>query len=78
MTTDDLLGKVYEMDLYLGNTVSGFAVFTVQEVRPDRNEVVAVDNHTLDRQTFELSLLVEAIQNGRVQESALAPYARLR
>jgi hypothetical protein len=75
LPVDDLLGRVYEMNLYTGNTISGHVVFTVQEVDPETDTVIAVDNHTLQRQTLSHQMLSDAVWAGKdVWESALPPY----
>lgn len=77
LPTDDLLGRVYEQRLYTGNTVSGLTIFTVQEVRPEKDEVIVVEHEHMTRQTLPLAEFSRLVWEGEdIWESALPPYGQ--
>lgn len=77
MTSDDLLGRVYRLPVYMGNTIGGFLFVTVAGVDPRKNRVrVHCDNG--ERAWWDLGDVVNLIHEGALVESDRAPFVHDR
>jgi hypothetical protein len=70
---DYLLGRVYSLAIYCGNSITGFAAITVVAFDPQA-ETVRVHCENGEREYWPITDLIAMINAGELVESDLPPF----